>query len=211
MQDKTNLVLNQTANAREQRGFELKAGRELHVVHTRQNKTRNYAFSLLAVHEPGKHIYQFKKRWLILALGMLVVMLLFPQIQGYLPAGVGQYALSILLVLFFGALLFFMLLVHSFSRRYVFYSVHTRLPLVEFWVNNPSRKEFQHFISALESGIRQHRDEMNITYDKQLAGELRTLRRVTEAGMLSESVYLAAKAKLLLMSDMNYRPSANKG
>ena len=210
MQNKTNLVLDQKITPHEQCHFELKAGRELHVVHTRQDKTTKYAFSILAMHAQGKRIYQFKKRWLLLALGTLLVMPLFPQILLHLPAGIEHYSLSILLVLFFTAMLFFMLLVRSFKNRYVFYSAHTRLPLVEFWVNNPTRKEFQQFIAALEDGIRLHRQEMNIAYDKQLAGELRTLRRVTEAGILSESVYLAAKAKLLIMSDVNYRPSGRK-
>lgn len=206
MQDNTNLFLHQQGKTSEQRHFELKAGRELHITHSKSHKTRKYAFSILALLEQGKRIYQFKKRWLILGLCTMTVILLFPQIQHHLPFDPEPYAIYILAGLFFMALMFFMLLVNTFRRHYVLLSSHTRLPLAEFWVNNPSRKDFQNFISELEKRIKQHKAEMNIPYDKQLAGELRTLRRVTEAGFLSESVYQAARAKLLLMSDINYQP-----
>lgn len=210
MQNKSNWVLQQKNKTREQRHFELKAGRELHIVHTKNNKKKKYAFSILAMCDQGKRIYQFKKRWLILALGTILIMLLFPRVQYILPFNIEHFVLYILSGLFFAALLFFMLLVHTFKRRYVFCSIHTRLPLVEFWINNPSRKEYKDFISALEDNIKQHKEEMHIAYDKQLAGELRTLRRVTEVGMLSESVYLAAKAKLLLMSDVNFQSPTSR-
>ena len=204
------MELHQQAKNGEQRHFELKAGRELHVTQSKNQKTSRYAFSILAMRDQGKKVYQFQKRWLVLGLIPIAIMAALPQLQPYLPVDFRPYGLHILSGLFFLSLLFFMLLVNTFKRRYVFYSIHTRLPLVEFWMNEPSRKEFHHFISTLEDTIKQHKSEMSIPYHRQLAGETRTLRRVTEAGVLSESVYQAAKAKLLIMSDVNYRHSASK-
>ncbi len=194
MQDKMYLMLRQNGKAKDERYYELRAGRELHVVHGK----KKFALSLLALDDQGRRIYQYKKRWLILGIMAIAAMLLFSKLGQYWSVSIVPYLLS---GLFFAALLFFMLLVYTFQRSYVFLSIHTRLPLVEFWINNPTRKEYHKFISALEHAIKQHRAEMKIPHDKQLAGELRSLRRVMEAGMLSESVYLAAKAKLLLLSD----------
>lgn len=210
MQDKTSLTLQQKVKGNEERHFELKAGRELHVVHRKGNNRTKYAFSILALHDKARRIYHYQKRWLVLSVLMMVLMALVPIGQPYLPAPLAPYGLYLLAGLFFLAMLFCLLWVQTFHRRDVFYSVYTNLPLVEFWINKPSRHEYQAFISALENQIVQHRQEMNIAYEKQLAGELRTLRRVTEAGLLSESVYIAAKAKLLLLSDTFYQPEENK-
>lgn len=210
MQDNTGLMLRQKGKANEERRFELKAGCELHVVHKNHNKKNKFAFSILAMADQGKRVYQYKKRWLMLGVVTVMMLLLLPVAVKHVPFNVDPYILYIMSGLSFTALLFFMLLIYTFKRSYVFSSIYTKLPLIEFWVNNPSRKEYQGFIAGLESRIKQHKELMKITYDKQLAGELRTLRRVTEAGMLSESVYLAAKAKLLLMSDVDYYPSPEK-
>ena len=201
MHEGTNRVLHQQAKTGEQRHFELRAGRELHVTGSHHYKTTKYAFSILAMLEQGKRCYLYKKRWLVLGLFCVLLIMFLPVAQRVITVDWERYFLPALLVLSFAALLFFMLLVNSFSRSHVFFSTHTRLPLVEFWVNKPTRREFQEFVTALEAAVRQHKAEMKVPYNKQLAGELRTLRRVTEAGCLSESVYQAAKAKLLLMSD----------
>ena len=202
MQDKISLMLSQKGKANEERRFELKAGRELHVVHKTQGQNNKYGLSVLALHDQGRRVYEYKKRWLVLGLVFVTAMLAFPFSANFLPTHLEPYSLYILIGMFCSALLFFMLLVNTFKRRYIFYSIYTNLPLVELWINRPSRKDFQSFVTELENSIRQHKQSMKIAYDKQLAGELRTLRRVSEAGMLSQSVYLAAKAKLLLMSDM---------
>jgi len=210
MQDKTSLTLSQHGKGNEQRHFELKAGRELHVVQEGSVGTNKYGLSILALHDQGKRVYQFKKTWLVLALLAVAAMAAFPNLAPHIPAVLAPYSLYILAGLFFSGLLFLMLLIHTFKRSYVYYSIYTNLPLVKLWINNPTRKDFQHFITLLENNIKQHKQMMKIAYDKQLAGELRTLRRVTEAGMLSESVYLAAKAKLLLMSDLDYQPPSRQ-
>lgn len=206
MSDPSTQILHQQAKNREQSYFELKSGRELHITRSKNNKTKKYAFSILALADKGKKIYQFKKRWLVLGLLSMALMAALPQLQPFMPTILENYFSYILASLFFSALLFFMLLYYTFEQRYVFNSVYTKLPLVEFWVNQPSRKAYQEFITLLENTITEHKQEMHIPYDKQLAGELRTLRRVTEAGILSQSVYLAAKAKLLIMSDIDSRP-----
>ncbi len=211
MQETIHLELRQKGKANDERYFELKAGRELHVEYKKRNEKKIFAFSILALDMQGKLIYQYKKYWLILGITAVAVMLIISGLGKYLPVDFEAYILYILSGLFFAALLFFMLLIYTFKCRYVFISIHTKLPLVEFWVNNPSRREYHEFITALEKGIKLYRAKMNIAYDKQLAGELRTLRRVTEAGMLSESVYLAAKAKLLLLSDVRYQSFSEEG
>lgn len=180
------------------------------MTHSWKQKTQRYAFSILAMQDHGKIVYQFKKRWFFAGLICLGLMLVMPQLDIMLNTNFSNYMIYLYLGLFFVALLFFLLLVNTFSRHYVFYSVHAKLPLLVFWINKPSKKEFQNFISTLEDKIRQHKSDMKIPYSKQLAGEIRTIRRVAEAGLLSQSVYQAAKAKLLIMSDVNYRPSPSQ-
>lgn len=201
MQDKASVTLRQKDSHRGERRFELKAGRELHVAMKCRQKACRFALSVLAMAPEGKVFYVYAKHWLALVLVSIVALIVVPLLARWQVISLEAYMPSVMVALFFAALLFSMLLYRSFSRSYVFFSVHTKLPLVELWVNNPDRPGFQAFVRELEHCIKHHRDEMNVAYERQLAGELRTLRRVTEAGLLSESVYIAAKAKLLLMSD----------
>ena len=204
MQDTTSVTLQQKHKLKGKRRFEIRAGRELHVVLKNKNETKKFGFSVLAMSEKGKMFYVYEKRWLLMGLLSVMAILALPALEKFLPTPLMSYVIFIMVGLFFSALLFFLLLFRSFGRSFVFFSIYTKLPLVEFWVHNPTRSEYQAFVRQLEQCISVHRAAMKIGLDRQLAGELRTLRRVTEAGLLSESVYLAAKAKLLLLSDEHY-------
>lgn len=194
-------LLQQSKNG-DQKHFKLKAGREIHVTQNINKKTQYYAFSILALLSEGKRNYNFKKRWLLLGLVSMVSILLIPQFEDVIGLSLHNYYIYIFAALLCSALLFLLLFVRSFSSSYVFYSIHTRLPLVEFWPNKPNRSEYSDFINNLQNNIKTHQEEMHISYKRQLAGEIRTLRRIAEAGTLSMSVYQAAKAKLLIMSDV---------
>lgn len=195
------MELYQQSKNGEQRHFLLKAGRELHVTLNRQHRTCRYAFSILALMDNGKQVYSYSKYWLVLSIVSAAAMLGLPYFEKLTGVNIQPSYLYVMLGLFSLSLLSFLCLVKTFNRRFVLYSSHTQLPLVEFWVNLPNRKEFQNYINELETTISQHKEEMKIPFSRQLAGEIRTLRRVSEAGVLSESVYQAAKAKLLIMSD----------
>lgn len=203
------MELYQRAKSGEQRHFELKAERELHVTISRAQLTSHYGFSVLALMDRGKRIYTFRKRWLYLGILTILAMSFLPQLEMRLGFNIHTNSKYIFAGLFCLSLLFLLLLARSFKRHYVYLSIHTRLPIVEMWVNNPNRKEFINFIHELEKAIQSHKAKMQIPFNRQLAGEMRTLRRVSEAGVISPSVYQAAKAKLLIMSDQNYRPSPN--
>ena len=204
------MELYQQAKNGEQRHFQLKAGRELHITHSMSHKTHRYAFSVLALVDKGKRVYLYKKKWAFLGILSMLLLAGLPTLGQYSLVQVEKYYLYFFIGCFCLALLFLMLFIRTFRRRDVFTSIYTQLPLVEFWVNLPTRKEYQQFIEALEKTIKLHKDEMKVPFQKQLAGEIRTLRRVSEAGILTESVYQAAKAKLLLMSDENYQSSPDK-
>ena len=204
MQDTTSVKLQQKDKLKGKRRFELRAGRELHVALKNKNETKKFGLSVLAMNEKGKIFYVYEKRWLLLGLLSIMAMLALPVMEKFLPTSLTPYIFFIMAALFCFGLLFFLLLFRSFGRSFVFFSIYTKLPLVEFWVNKPTRSEYQAFVRQLEQSISEYRATMKIDLDRQLSGELRTLRRVTEAGLLSESVYLAAKAKLLLLSDEHY-------
>ena len=64
-------------------------------------------------------------------------------------------------------------------------------------VGKPTKKEFDIFVKAIDNGIRTHREEMNVEPNKQLTGEIKTLRRLNEIGIISEPDYENSKSVLL--------------
>ena len=52
------------------------------------------------------------------------------------------------------------------------------------------------FITAIEKRIKKFRSHMDVSDEKQLTGEMKMLRRLSDAGVISKKDYEKAKAKL---------------
>ena len=83
------------------------------------------------------------------------------------------------------------------SQKQVFHSRGANVPLIELAINNPSKKIFDDFVGKVEELIQSSREGLVISSNNQLAGEMKMLRRLSEDGVLSASVYKKAKDGLL--------------
>ena len=84
---------------------------------------------------------------------------------------------------------------HS-SRKQIFYSRNANIPIIELSVGKPTKSSFYDFVNKIEQRIKKFRDHMDIAEDKQLIGEMKMLRRLSDDGIISNTLYEAAKSKL---------------
>lgn len=75
-------------------------------------------------------------------------------------------------------------------------SQNAGVPIIELIVNKPSKEQFLSFIDYVEHRIKEYRLHMNIAEDKQLIGEMKMLRRLSDTGVISKKSYESAKSKL---------------
>ena len=74
-------------------------------------------------------------------------------------------------------------------------------PIVILSVNKPSKKTFSFFVESVEEHIRMTQEKHKISEEKQLAGEMKMLRRLSGEAIISEKVYESAKNKLFSSFD----------
>ena len=117
-----------------------------------------------------------------------------------LPSDLGDnknlYLAIILLAGLLGGLLCFFKFWKHTSIKQIFYSRNAHVPIIELKPGMPSKEKFSAFIKALEQRIKKFRAHMDIAEDKQLTGEIKMLRRLSDDGVISKKVYETAKTKL---------------
>jgi hypothetical protein len=174
--------------------IELVDGQELRVKRKKNFSTDEYRINILVLNDKSEQKINFGWKWFLA--GIIASMLLIPKSISLfatpsLYLEIAFYA-GIILTLY----CFFMAW-KTTSLRQIFYSFSTSVPIVELTVGKPSTKEFHAFLRKTEERIRAYREEMNIEPNKQLAGEIKTLRRLRELGVVSEPDYENSKSVLL--------------
>ncbi|MDH5178821.1 MAG: hypothetical protein OEZ39_08730 [Gammaproteobacteria bacterium] len=195
----------------EERHFLLKPNGELRVACKDAHQEKEYCISLLALADSARRRLNFSRRLLLIAVTAMLTMLVLTREQVLPLLGLANYALPVVLVFSLLALVCLLLCVRSFSYDYVFYSMHADVPLVSLMVTRPSLATSRRFVRELEARIGAVQAEAALSLEKQLAGELRTIRRLTEEGVLDACYYPAAKEHLLRLNDPAYRTSQTAG
>ena len=199
------LVLSQQGMQQEERHFQLKNNRELRVTSRKARWHQEYTVSLLALAQTGQRVLHVGWKWLLLAVSCVVAMFVFLEVQQSFQFNIEPYVAHVMIVLTLLAMLFLLLCIKSISHSYVYYSQHANIPLIEVMVGKPTKQDYLDFISRLEHRIKELNEFMDLSIDKQAAGELRTVRRLTEEGVLDAKYYETAKAQLLKLIGQNYR------
>jgi uncharacterized protein YqgQ len=83
---------------------------------------------------------------------------------------------------------------YSNEHKLVFNSYLSNVPLVEIDYNKPNKASFDTFVHDLRSGIYAGWQDKDI--QQMLVGEMRELRRLRDAGILTEEVYLQARSAI---------------
>lgn len=193
----TDVILKQ----RNSLGFELQIklvdGRELQVASKEHKTKRVYSVDILSLQDKSKKVIFIAWKWLIISLCFfLFTILMLKILPPYLNNNKNLY---LGIILFFGVVAGFLGLVqfwkHS-SRKQIFYSRNAHIPIIELSAGKPTKNSFSHFVNTVEQRIKKFRSHMDITEDKQLIGEMKMLRRLSDDGVISNKLYEAAKAKL---------------
>ena len=184
-------------------------GRELHVQKTGKRKDLSYSVDILSLQDKSKRVFSIAWKWLIASFSVFIIMLLLltflPQyIPQHLETNRNLYLGVTLIAGVIGTLFCFIMFWKRTSRKQVFYSRNGRVPIIEFIIGKPSKKAFTYFIDKVENRIKKFREHMNLPADKQLTGEMKMLRRLTEEGVIRKAHYEKAKAKLLGGFDSNF-------
>lgn len=194
MTTETTIQLFQKAAFYPESHFALLRGRELEIARRQRRGRQIYRVDLLALRAPSERQVSIAWKWWLASLGsfittiVMVLLLSYLQLDRYalLAGGIG-IVVSLTLVMFSWK---------KGVRQQIFYSRHSGVPLVTLYLGKPNKTEFQRFVKLLEERIETIRKEFNLSRDQELAGEMRTLRRLTNDGVISLDEYENSKEVL---------------
>lgn len=174
--------------------FSLFRDRELFVVSHAGRRRSEYKIDLLALRSPSERIVVIAWKWwlasfvsLFSAVGIVLLLEYLELETAAMWVGMSGLVLSTLLAVFAWK---------KGIRQQVFYSRHSGVPLVIMRLGKPSKNEFQKFVGLLEERIESLHNEFKLSRDQELAGEMRTLRRLTNDGIISLDEYENSKEVL---------------
>lgn len=173
-------------------------GRELQVSNRGKKSKQAYSVDILSLQDKSKKIFSIAWKWLAASIGFfLISILLLKFLPAYLTANKNLYLGLILLVGLVGTIYSFIKFWKNTSQQQIFYSRNAHVPIVILCAGKPSKKTFSSFIDSIEKRIEKFRSHMAIDDEKQLTGEMKMLRRLSDDGIISKKDYENAKAKLL--------------
>ena len=191
------LILNQRGSLGFDTQIKLISGRELQVVSKRKKAEQRYSIDILSLQEKSKVVTLIAWKWLFSCATFFVFMLLMLKfLPSYLSENKNLYLGVILLVGILGCILSIIKFWKNTSRKVTFYSKNAHVPILKLDLGKPSKEVFSTFISALEKRIHQFQSHMELPDDKQLIGEMKMLRRLSDDSVISKKDYEMAKAKL---------------
>lgn len=173
----------------------LMKGRELRIENVMPRKTIACKIDIVALKDESKRKIILGWKWLVAGIVAVLVSVSIPQVFSNIFTELlftfPVYLSGILL----GAVCFY-LAWKGTTVKQVFYTRNADVPVVEFFVNRPTKKEFAAFIHKLEEYIMDVQHKLDLSMKNQLAGEMKMLRRLAGEGVLSSSDYNKAKAVL---------------
>lgn len=172
-------------------------GRQLQVINKSKKTEQNYSVDILSLKDKSKKIFSIAWKWLIASISFFLIMLLLLKfLPGFLTENKNLYLGIILLIGLLGSIFSFVQFLKNSSRKQIFYSRNADVPIITLCAGKPTKKIFLSFIETIEKRIKQFRNHMDLAVDKQLTGEMKMLRRLSDAGIITKKEYEKAKVKL---------------
>ena len=192
--------LNQKKKLGAERIFRFKDKNTLLVIIKNSKNRKEYLLDLAAIDPKSRSntIIAFKPL-ISFCIFLLISFIFFatPLID-LIPSAYQLLSLSVAVTLTVISFIFFILL----SRREsIFVSRTSKSPILHFYNGLPNKKEFKNFIQYIKDESQARFQKLNLGAEKQRAGEMRTIRRVFDEGVLTNSQYEKAKATLLKLAD----------
>jgi len=190
-------------------GFELQIklvdGRELQILNRGKKTEQRYSIDILSLQDKSKKSLTIAWKWLAASIAFfLTMLLLLIVLPDYLSANKNIYLGIVLLVGTVASIVCLLKFWKHTARTQIFYSRNAHVPLIILSVGKPCKKSFASFIAAIENRIKKFRSHMAVDGDKQLTGEIKMLRRLSDEGVISKNEYEKAKSKLLGGFDSNF-------
>ena len=191
------VALNQQDRTGTNLQIKLVDGRQLQVYRKEKKLEQTYSIDILSLQDKSKSVFSIAWKWLIASISFFVIMLLLLKLlPAYLGADKNLYLGIILLAGIVGSFVCFSQFLKKTSKKHIFYTRMAHVPIIILSAGKPSKNTFITFVNAIEKRIKKFRDHMDIDDDKQLTGEIKMLRRLSDNGVITKKVYENAKAKL---------------
>ncbi len=194
-------TLRQQSRLGQTREYHIIDDKEIRIVLSGKLKQKTVTLSLLALGEKSSYHIHFVWGWLFAAL------LVAAGLPGYFFAkqefgfniGIDESILVVLIAVI--ALICAVMFVFMLSRKRVFYSRNSHIPLFDIKVNNPTRRDYHQFLDLLNSYINKTRQFRQLSLEQQMAGELRMIRRLVSEDILNQRDYDRAKDRLFRLNN----------
>jgi len=172
-------------------------GRELQVSSKGKKSQKSYSVDILSLKDESKKVVLIAWKWLIYSVVIFLTMLILLKVlPGFLDTDKNLYLGIVLAVGVIGSLTSFILFLKKSSKKHIFYSRNANVPIVILGAGKPSKKLLSDFVANVEKRIKKFRNHMDIDDEKQLTGEMKMLRRLSDEGIISKKDYETAKTKL---------------
>jgi len=191
-----NASLEQQGKLGYKKEIEIHDGQELLVKFLAGKQKKSYRVHLLALAKKGKSKFHIAWPWFWCAVLSVVALGIYMLVKQFVTIDQGIVELGIIFGCVAGIILGLVMLALKFSLKRVYFSRIAKVPLLDFEINKPNRRSYKSFIEKLDHNIAQMQEAYSLKADQQLAGELRTIRRLAQEGFVTQAAYDKAKGKL---------------
>ena len=180
-------------------------GRELQISSKGKKSEKSYSVDILSLQDESQKVILIAWKWLIYSVSFFLIMLILLKVlPGFLTADKNLYLGIVLATGLIGSVISFILFWKKTSKKQIFHSRNAHVPIVILSSGNPSIKSLSDFIDVIEKRIKKFRSHMDVSEEKQLTGEMKMLRRLSDAGVISKKDYENAKTKLFSGFDSSF-------
>lgn len=192
--------LNQKKSFSAERLFRFKDKNTLLVILKNLKSHKEYLIDIAALDPKSRSHFIFAIKplvSLIIFLNLSLLLYLTP-VFDFLNSTYKNWAISSAVIC---TLISFILFIIFTRHERVFVSRESKVPLIYFYNGLPNKKEFKKFTQYIEKESQKRFEKLALGTQQQRAGEMKTIRRVFDEGIITPSQYENAKAKLLKLSD----------
>jgi hypothetical protein len=205
MPSEVNATLKQQASYGQQREYQIVNGRNIRIAVGNKSKHKVFVVPMLALAEKSKPRLHIAWAWLWLALCGIVAIPVYLMLKTLLGLHSESYDFAILAALVTAALIGCIMLIVNFSRKRVFFTAYSKVPLFDILIGKPDYQSYRHFLTVLDGYLHKTRRYWDLKVEQQIAGEIRMLRRLAGEGVIPHKVYEEAKDKLFSLSNKTSR------
>ena len=201
MPSEVNANLRQQGSYGQQREYQIVNGRNIRIVIGSKAKNKIYHVPMLALAQKSKPHFHIAWAWLWLAVCGVIAIPLYLYLKNLLGLKAEIYDYAILAGLGVATLVGLVMLAINFSRKRVFFTAYSKVPLFDILIGKPDHQSYKEFLRVLDGYMQKTRAYWNLKVEQQIAGEMRMLRRLASEGVISQKVYETAKDKLFAISN----------